>query len=70
MSIDLAGLSIAQKLELVENLWDDIASHPASVPVADWLKDELSRRKAEYLLDPSIAVSWDEAKESILSGGS
>jgi Putative addiction module component len=37
-------LSPAEKLQLVEDLWDDLARTPEAVPVHDWQKLELARR--------------------------
>jgi len=31
-------LSLAEKLQLVEDLWDDLASTPDAVPVHEWQK--------------------------------
>jgi putative addiction module component (TIGR02574 family) len=42
-------LSPAEKLLLVEDLWDDLGSTPEAVPVHDWQKLELARRKANLL---------------------
>jgi putative addiction module component (TIGR02574 family) len=44
MSFDVSifDLSPAEKLQLVEDLWDDLASNPSAVPVHDWQKEELS----------------------------
>ena len=53
-------LSQAEKLQLVEDLWDDIATAPDAVPVHQWQKDELTRRKANLLKNPGSALSWDE----------
>ena len=39
-------LSPAEKLQLVEDLWDDLAANPEDVPVHDWQIAELARRKA------------------------
>jgi len=39
-------LSPSEKLQLVQDLWDDLASAPETVPVLDWQKHELARRKA------------------------
>ena len=33
-------LSPSEKLQLVEDLWDDLAASPESVPVYDWQKQE------------------------------
>ena len=29
-------LSPAEKIQLVEDLWDDIMAHPEDIPVHDW----------------------------------
>lgn len=39
------NLSPPEKLQLVEDLWDDLAAVPSEVPVHDWQKKELDRRK-------------------------
>jgi putative addiction module component (TIGR02574 family) len=38
-------LSPSEKLQLVEDLWDDLAGTPDTVPVHEWQKQELARRK-------------------------
>ena len=37
------------------------------LPLPDWQKAELERREAEYQCDPSLASTWDEAKQRILA---
>jgi putative addiction module component (TIGR02574 family) len=54
------ALSKAEKLQLVEDLWDDIASTPEAIPVHQWQKDELDRRKANLTANPESALTWDE----------
>ena len=61
------GLSPAEKLQLVEDLWDDLAATPGAVPVHDWQKEELARRKANLAKNRSSAVLWEEVKRSIRS---
>jgi len=53
-------LSPAEKLQLVEDLWDDLAAVPATVPVHQWQKDELARRKANLQSYPAPGLSWEE----------
>ena len=62
----LFALDAAQKLRLVEALWDDLAVTPANVPVPQWHLEELQRRKAEYLKDPGNTFTWDEVKKYVL----
>lgn len=56
-------LSPAEKLQLVEDLWDDLAGTPEAVPVHDWQKQELARRKANLLKNPASGLSWEEVKQ-------
>ena len=60
-------LSPPEKLQLVEDLWDDLASVPAEVPIHDWQKEELARRKANLMSSPATGLSWDEVKRRVRS---
>lgn len=51
-------LSHSEKLQLVEDLWDDLAGMPEAVPVHDWQKEELARRKANLLKNPASGLPW------------
>jgi putative addiction module component (TIGR02574 family) len=58
-------LSPSEKLQLVEDLWDDLAGTPESVPVHEWQKQELARRKANLLKNPASGRSWEEVKHRV-----
>lgn len=58
--------SLAEKLLLVEELWDDIAAHPAEVSLQDWHKEELQRRYHDYLANPESGSDWSEVKARLL----
>jgi putative addiction module component (TIGR02574 family) len=60
-------LSPAEKLQLVEDLWDDLAATPDAVPVHDWQKQELDRRKANLARNPGSALSWEQVKANVRS---
>lgn len=60
-------LSPTEKLQLVEDLWDDLATAPDAVPVHDWQKQELARRKANLLSNPVSELSWEEVKRRVRS---
>jgi putative addiction module component (TIGR02574 family) len=64
-SASIFDLSPAEKLQLVEDLWDDLAAAPDDVPIHDWQKQELARRKANLLNNQAPALSWDEVKRSV-----
>jgi putative addiction module component (TIGR02574 family) len=53
-------LSPSEKLQLVEDLWDDLAGTPEAIPVHEWQKQELARRKANLLNNPTSGLSWED----------
>jgi putative addiction module component (TIGR02574 family) len=67
---DLRQLSPADKLSLVTELWDDLASHPNEIPVTPEQIAELDRRMAAYRKDPTQVTTWEAIKTRILGGGS
>ena len=58
----LADLTLSEKLQLVEDLWDHIAASSEPLAVRDWQKQELDRRKRNYDANPGSGVSWKDAK--------
>jgi len=58
-------LSPAEKLQLVEDLWDDLAGTPKAVPVHDWQKHELARRRTNLLNNPASGLSWEDVKQRV-----
>jgi putative addiction module component (TIGR02574 family) len=65
--VSIFDLSPPEKLQLVEDLWDDLASLPSAVPVHEWQKDELARRKANLMSKPATGLTWDEVKNRVRS---
>lgn len=55
-------LTPPEKLQLVQDLWDDLASTPANIPVYDWQIQEVERRKAKLAAHPDLALPWEEVK--------
>jgi putative addiction module component (TIGR02574 family) len=64
-SASIFDLSPSEKLQLVEDPWDDLAAVPETVPVHDWQKQELARRKANLAKNPASGRPWDEVKLNI-----
>jgi len=65
--ISIFDLSPPEKLQLVEDLWDDLAGFPSGVPVHEWQKEELARRKANLMSKPASGLTWDDAKSRVRS---
>ncbi len=58
-------LSPAEKLQLVEDLWDDLAADPNEVPLHDWQREELARRKANLMSNPASVLTWEDVKQRV-----
>ncbi|MBU1172419.1 MAG: addiction module protein [Proteobacteria bacterium] len=63
--ISIFDLSPTEKLQLVEDLWDDLAATPKDIPLHEWQKKELDRRKSNLLSKPASGLSWDQVKKNI-----
>jgi putative addiction module component (TIGR02574 family) len=62
---DILQMSVAERIQLVEDIWDSIAASPESIPITDVQKEELDRRLQAYTQNPGEGVSWDELKEKV-----
>jgi putative addiction module component (TIGR02574 family) len=63
-SEELLKLSIAERIQIVEDLWDSIAQAPQEVPVTNAQTAELDRRLARFAQD-STRHTWEEVKERL-----
>lgn len=64
-SPSIFDLTPPEKLQLVDDLWDDLAATPEAVPVHDWQKEELARRKANLAQNPGSGLTWEEVKQRV-----
>ena len=59
-------LSVAERIQLVEDIWDSIAAEaPDIVALSPDQKAELHCRVAAHRVDPSTAVPWDEVRSKL-----
>ncbi|HEX8673773.1 MAG TPA: addiction module protein [Longimicrobium sp.] len=66
---DLMHLSVDERLQLVEDLWDSIAAEavdtPERLPVAEAQRQEILRRSEAHRINPGEAIPLEEALERI-----
>lgn len=62
---EIARLSSPEKILLVEDLWDSIASDESSVPIPQSHMKELDRRLKSYESDPGNLLSLEELQGRI-----
>lgn len=53
-------LSVADRLSLVEQIWDGIGQSDEPLILRDWHKDEARRRASDLDADPGIAITREE----------
>ncbi len=59
----LSKLSRAERLQLVEDLWDSIAKEDSALPVSEAKLNELRRRKERFLQHPASGRTWEQVKQ-------
>ncbi len=64
---DLLELPVAERLDLVGDIWDSIAEVPEAVELTEAQRIELGRRLEAYHRDPKAGAPWSEVKARILS---
>lgn len=66
-SLAIDQLSVAERILLVEEIWDSIAADEEQVPLTEAQKQDLERRLAAYQADPKAGSSWEEVKARLRS---
>ncbi len=64
---NIKKLSIAERILIIEDIWDSIISSKESFPVSDEQKKELDIRLEAYYKNPSEGRPWKEIKDNIQS---
>jgi putative addiction module component (TIGR02574 family) len=59
------SLSVGDRLELLEEIWDSLVATPAAIPVTDAQRKELARRRRTHARNPSAAKSWGEVRAKL-----
>ncbi len=63
---DVLELPVADRLKLVEAIWDSIAQAPQALDLTEAQRIELDRRLDEYERNPDAGSPWPEVRERIL----
>jgi len=64
---DILNLSVSERIQLVQDIWDSIAEVPDSVALTDEQKAELDRRLDAYHRDPNAGSPWSVVRERFKS---
>lgn len=56
-------LGRAERLQLVEDIWDSLVAEGNPDPVYDSKRSELRRRKEAYVQNPASGIAWTDVKQ-------
>jgi putative addiction module component (TIGR02574 family) len=62
---DVLTLSVAERILLVEEIWDSIVRFPEALELTEAQRRELDARFDAYQKDPAAGSSWEAAKARI-----
>jgi putative addiction module component (TIGR02574 family) len=62
---NFSQLSVAERIVIVEQIWDSIAAEQGTLPLTPAQEAELDRRLESYRQSPTAGASWDDAKARI-----
>ncbi len=62
---EIRKLSLAERIQLFEDVWDSIADEPDAWELTPELQAELDRRLDDLEANPSGNVTWDEVKAGL-----
>ena len=63
--LDISKLTVAERIQLAEDLWDSVAADTGDLPLTATQAAELDRRLAELARDPGAGETWDVVRERI-----
>jgi len=63
--VAIKQLSVAERLDLIGELWDSIPDSLEELPIPDWHREGLERRLAAADADPDGAIPWEEVRERL-----
>ncbi len=64
---NIKKLSVAERILIVEDIWDSIISTGEELPLTDEQKNEFYKRLETYYKNPNEGKKWKEVKNNIQS---
>jgi len=62
---EILQLSIPERLELIENIWETIEAVPDAIELTNTQRQELDRRLELYRQNLTSGSTWEEVKQRI-----
>jgi putative addiction module component (TIGR02574 family) len=65
LKVEISQLSVAERIQLAEDLWDSILDKADEVQLNEAQQQELDRRLKQHQQDPTAGSSWETVKERL-----
>jgi len=66
---EILKLTVAERLQLIEQIWDTIDTDSEDLPLADADRQELDRRLDAVDANPGVGRTWAEIETRLLAPG-
>ena len=63
---DILQLSVPERLQWAEAIWDSIAAQPEALPITESEKAYIDSRLADLRDNPDDDFSWEEVRDNLL----
>lgn len=64
---DVLALSIPERIQLVEDIWDTIANEPETIELTEEEKTIIDARLEAYHKNPDLGSPWEDVYKRIVS---
>lgn len=65
LDLDLERLSVTERLDLLEQIWDSLSKNPDQIPLTAAQRAELDRRIDQAEADGGQGISWQQLQDRI-----
>ena len=66
-ALGIDRLSVADRIALVQEIWDSIAADAERSPLTEEQKQEVDRRLAAHRANPQAAIPWEQVEAEALA---
>lgn len=63
---DIMSLSVAERIELMGEIWDSLAEVLEAITLTEAQKAELDKRLDAYRKDPTVGAPWPVVRDRIV----
>jgi len=66
-ALGIDKLSVAERIALVQEIWDSIATEVEQSPLTEAQRQEVDRRLAAHRANPQAAIPWEQVEAAALA---